>query len=115
MEAADGVMLVGTVGGAGGLDADGQPLAPASVVAVVRVAMPAKGEAWWEGIRVDPRVRGMDVATDLQVAEFAWSEANGAKIVRYATGASNEGSHRLGARAGLEHTVSFLGASSSFR
>jgi hypothetical protein len=113
MESNEGVMLIGAVGGRGGTDADGQPLAPGSVVAVVRVAMPAKGEAWWEGIRVDPRVRGMDVATDLQVAEFAWSAANGAHVVRYATGASNEGSHRLGARGGLEHTVSFLSASSA--
>ena len=111
MEERDGVLLVGTVGGAGGVGAEGEVLPPGSVIAVVRVAMPATGEAWLEGIRVDPRVRGMDVATDLQVAELQWAAANGAQVVRYATGAGNEGSHRLGARAGLEHIVSFLGVS----
>ena len=111
IEEPDGVLLVGAVGGGGGPDVDGKPLAPGQVVAVVRVAMPAAGEAWWEGIRVDPRVRAMDVATDLQVAEFAWSAANGARIVRYATSARNEGSHRLGARGGLEQIGEFLGVS----
>jgi GNAT superfamily N-acetyltransferase len=74
-------------------------------VAVVRVALPAPGEAWLEGIRVDPAVRGMDVASDLQVAELQWAAANGARIVRYATSARNEGSHRLGARGGFEHVA----------
>ncbi len=111
MDEPDGVLLVGAVGDPGGPDVDGKPLTPGQVVAVVRVAMPAQGEAWWEGIRVDPRVRAMDVATDLQVAEFAWSAANGARIVRYATSARNEGSHRLGARGGLEQIAEFVGAS----
>ena len=95
LEERDGVMLVATT-------PDDTP------VAVVRVAMPALGEAWLEGIRVDPDVRGMDVATDLQVAELHWAAANGARIVRYATSARNEGSHRLGARGGFEHIVSLL-------
>lgn len=111
LEAKDGVLLVAAVGGDGGKDADGKRLDAGTVVAVVRVAMPAQGEAWLEAIRVDPRVRGMDVATDLQVAELQWAEANGARVVRYATSAANEGSHRLGARGGLEHIVSFLGVS----
>ena len=33
-------------------------------MAMARVARVAPGEAWLEGIRVDPRVRGMNVATD---------------------------------------------------
>jgi len=111
LEARDGVMLVGVVGGGGGRDADGKTLAAGTVIAIVRVAMPATGEAWLEAIRVDPRVRGMDVATDLQVAELQWAAANGAQVVRYATSAANEGSHRLGARGGLQLIVSFLGVS----
>jgi GNAT superfamily N-acetyltransferase len=105
LEERDGVMLVGVVGQApveAALDAEGNELDVGLPVAVVRVAMPAPGEAWLEGIRVDPRVRGMDVATDLQVAELAWAAEQGAVIVRYATGAQNEGSHRLGARGGFE-------------
>jgi GNAT superfamily N-acetyltransferase len=90
-----GVLLVGT-------RPDGTP------VAVVRVALPAPGEAWLEGIRVDPAVRGLDVATDLQAAELHWAAAAGARIVRYATGSRNEGSHRLGARGGFEHVATLL-------
>ncbi|MDL2334927.1 MAG: hypothetical protein QFC55_02705, partial [Chloroflexota bacterium] len=67
-------------------------------VAVTRIAMVSPTEGWWEGIRVDPRVRGMEVASDLQVAELRWSAAMGANVIRYATSARNEGSHRLGAR-----------------
>ncbi len=95
LEEPDGVMLVAT-------RPDDTP------IAVVRVAIPAPGEAWLEGIRVDPDMRGMDVATDLQVAELQWAAANGARIVRYATSARNEGSHRLGARGGFEHVASML-------
>ena len=76
-------------------------------VAVSRVAMLSKTEAWVEGIRVDPAVRGLDVATDLQVAELSWAAAQGATVVRYATGSDNLGSHRLGARHGFELAVEF--------
>jgi acetyltransferase (GNAT) family protein len=71
-------------------------------VAISRVAMVSETEAWLEGIRVDPAVRGMEVATDLQVAELHWAAAQKATVLRYATGARNEASHRLGARHGIE-------------
>lgn len=86
-------------------DRDGAPLEPDVPVALARVAMLSDSEAWLEGIRVDPRVRGMDVATDLQVAELRWAAEQGASIVRYATGSRNEASHRLGARHGFELLV----------
>ncbi len=62
------------------------------------MAVVSPTEAWLEGIRVDPRVRGMGVAADLQIAELHWVEAQDAAVLRYATGASNEASHRLGAK-----------------
>jgi len=109
LEESDGVMLVGTAGpptdGSPALDADAQPLEPDVPLAIVRVALAARREAWLEGIRVDPRVRGMDVATDLQVAELHWSAVQGASVVRYATSWRNEASQRLGARGGFELLV----------
>ncbi|MGH2468358.1 MAG: GNAT family N-acetyltransferase, partial [Candidatus Limnocylindrales bacterium] len=99
LAAADGTMLVVVagqpVGTPQGTIAVGQP------IAMSRLALLAEGEAWLEGIRVDPRVRGRGVATALQVAELAWVRAQGASWVRYATGEENEGSHRLGARHGI--------------
>jgi GNAT superfamily N-acetyltransferase len=90
LAATDGVMLVGHRPG------DQTP------VALTRVAMVSPTEAWLEGIRVHPELRGMEVASDLQVAELQWAAAQGANVIRYATSARNVGSHRLGARHGIE-------------
>ncbi|MEP7360843.1 MAG: hypothetical protein ABI744_04610 [Chloroflexota bacterium] len=86
LDATDGVMLVAT------RPNDDQP------VAITRIALMSPTDAWLEGIRVDPQVRGTNVASDLQVAELLWVAAQRATVVRYATSARNEGSHRLGAR-----------------
>lgn len=105
LEAADGILLVATPGGTAEgtapADRDGQPITTDVPIAVARVALLSPTEAWLEGIRVDPRVRGMDVATDLQVAELRWAAEQGVSVVRYATGSRNEASHRLGARHGF--------------
>ncbi len=103
IEANDGILLVATAqrppaGRPALRDADGRPLDPARPIAVARVALLSAEEAWLEGIRVDPSVRGRSVATTLQVAELRWATANGARVARYFTGEQNEGSHRLGAR-----------------
>jgi len=102
LTADDGAMLVATVGpttdGRPALDANGEKLLEGQPVAVSRVALLSPTEGWVEGIRVDPRVRGMGVATDLQVAELHWLAANRTAVTRYATSQRNEGSHRLGAR-----------------
>jgi RimJ/RimL family protein N-acetyltransferase len=97
LDATDGVMLVAC------RPADDRP------VAVSRVALVSPTEAWLEGIRVDPAVRGMDVATDMQIAELRWAAAQGASVVRYATGSRNEASHRLGARHGFELLFRYRG------
>jgi GNAT superfamily N-acetyltransferase len=111
LEATDGVLLVVAAAepgdGSAPRDREGRPLPAGQPVAVARVAMLSPTEAWVEGIRVDPRVRGMDVATNLQVAELQWAAAQGANVVRYATGAGNEASHRLGARHGFELLAAF--------
>jgi GNAT superfamily N-acetyltransferase len=101
----DGVLLVATVqpplSEDEPRDADGAPIAVGQPIAMTRVAMLSEKEAWVEGIRVDPRVRGMNVATDLQVAALRWVAAHGARVVRYVTGEVNVASQRLGARHGL--------------
>jgi hypothetical protein len=111
LTADDGVLLVALPGaprdGSQPRDKEGRPLAVDRPVAVARVARAGPGEAWLEGIRVDPRVRGMSVATDFQVAELHWAAAFGAEVVRYATGERNEGSHRLGARHGFAQLAAF--------
>ncbi len=98
--APDGVLLVACAAQAA-TGPDGTPIAAGQPVAMSRLALLAPGEGWVEGIRVDPAVRGRDVATNLQVAELAWAVAHDVRIVRYATGEDNEASHRLGARHGF--------------
>jgi GNAT superfamily N-acetyltransferase len=112
LAADDGVLLVATVGptadGSPAPDADGAPLEHGRPIAISRVALLSPTEGWVEGIRVDPRVRGLGVATDLQTAELHWLTAHQPRITRYATGARNEGSHRLGARHGFELLARFV-------
>jgi hypothetical protein len=111
LAATDGVLLVGSAmplpDGSMPLDSDGTALVPDQPIAVSRIAMLSPTEGWLEGIRVDPRVRGLGVATDMQTAELHWLAAHDPAVIRYATGAQNEGSHRLGARHGIELLARF--------
>ncbi|MDQ3492764.1 MAG: GNAT family N-acetyltransferase [Chloroflexota bacterium] len=100
LAASDGVMLVATVRGADA-DANGSSLPADLPVAFTRLARLSPDEMWLEGIRVDPRVRGLGVATDLQVAELHWAAAHGTRVIRYVTGQDNEGSRKLGAKHGF--------------
>ena len=115
LDATDGAFLVATAGepssdaGERPVDAEGAQLAVGAPVAITRVAMVSPNEAWLEGIRVDPRVRGLGVAADLQVAELQWVAAQGADVLRYATGGENVASHRLGARDGINLLARFRG------
>jgi GNAT superfamily N-acetyltransferase len=74
---------------------------PGRPIAVGRVALLSASEAWMEGLRVDPAIRGHGVATAFQAAELSWAQAQGATVVRYATGETNEASLHLGARHGF--------------
>lgn len=92
------------VNGAGGVLLVGlraEPDAPDRPVCIARVVPVSAHEVWLEGLRVDPAVRGLGVATDLQTAELHWAAAHGARVVRYVTGEKNEGSHKVGAKHGL--------------
>jgi hypothetical protein len=109
--ATDGVVLVATprsMDGAAGVELDlfGRPLTPDRAIAMARVTMLGSEEAWLEGLRVDPGVRRRSVASSIHVAAIAWARAQGATVVRYATGDENAGSHRIGE----QHGMSVLGA-----
>ena len=101
LQAADGVLLVATPNVRRELDLFGRPLHPDRPIGIARVAMLSPDEAWLEGLRVDPGVRHRGVARLLHGACLVWARAQGATSVRYATGAGNEGSHRLGAHHGF--------------
>jgi GNAT superfamily N-acetyltransferase len=70
-------------------------------IAICRATLLSPSEGWMEGLRVDPEVRGRGVAIALQYAQLAWLQAQGARVVRYATGETNEASLRLGGKHGF--------------
>ena len=101
LEAPDGVLLVATADAPRELDLFGRPLSAGRPIGIGRVAMLAPGEAWLEGLRVDPGVRNRSVARLLHGACLVWAREQGATAIRYATGEDNEASHRLGAWHGF--------------
>lgn len=98
LAAPDGLVLVAEATGPARTGALGLPEGP---LAMARLALLSPDEGWLEGMRVHRAARGLRVATTLQVALLAWTQAQGARVVRFATGETNEGSRRLGARAGF--------------
>jgi GNAT superfamily N-acetyltransferase len=101
LAATDGVLLVATPrapapGAPQELDRFGRILSPDRPVAMTRMVMLSADEAWLEGLRVDPGVRNRRVGSLIHLASMEWARAHGARIVRYATGERNEGSHRIG-------------------
>ena len=109
LTAPDGILLVAAAerpdDGSDPRDANGDPIEPGRPIALTRLTMLSRDELWLEALRVDPRVRGLSVATDLQVAEMHWAAAQGgAPMIRYATAELNVASQRIGARAGFEVT-----------
>ena len=98
LAAPDGLVLVAEATDPARAAALGLPEGP---LAMARLALLSPDEGWLEGMRVHRAARGLRVATTLQVALLAWTQAQGARVVRFATGETNEGSRRLGARAGF--------------
>lgn len=98
LAARDGLVLVAEATRATEARAAGLPVGP---LAIARLALLSAGEGWLEGLRVHRAARGLRVATTLQVALLTWAQAQGATVVRFATGETNEGSRRLGARHGF--------------
>jgi GNAT superfamily N-acetyltransferase len=96
LQATDGVVLV-----AEATDPGAAGVGPGQPIAVGRLAVLSGSEGWMEGLRVDPRIRGRGVATAFQLAELAWAQAQGLRVVRYTTAELNEASLGLGRRHGF--------------
>jgi GNAT superfamily N-acetyltransferase len=70
-------------------------------VAVARAIFPVPGEAWLEGMRVDPHYRGAGIARDLSTALVEAVERRGARAIRLLTMSDNYPIHRICERLGL--------------
>jgi GNAT superfamily N-acetyltransferase len=74
-------------------------------VGVVRAAFPGRGEAWLEGMRVDPERRGAGIATALFAALVEEVRQRGAHVARLMTLGTNYPVHRMCAHLGLARVL----------
>ncbi|MBE0481548.1 MAG: GNAT family N-acetyltransferase [Dehalococcoidia bacterium] len=89
----EGKLLVGAVGK--------RPVAAGHVV------IAAPGEAWLEGLRVNPAYRLSGVATRMTQRCIEEARKMGAKVARFATVATNEPVHRVADRLGFGRVASY--------
>ena len=67
------------------------------------------GDEWWiEGLRVDPERRLNGIGQAMTAYQVANAKRLGGRVVRYATGIRNEGSHRIAERAGFHVLTRFV-------
>jgi len=77
-------------------------------VGVAHVVMVAPGEAWIEGMRVDPDFRQRGIASALTRRMLAAAVVMGARTIRFATAAANTPVHRMAARLGFRKLSALL-------
>jgi len=67
------------------------------------------GDQWWiEGLRVDPERRLRGIGQAMVAYQVAHAKRFGGRVLRYATGIRNEGSHRIAERAGFHVLTRFV-------
>jgi ribosomal protein S18 acetylase RimI-like enzyme len=88
-----GALLVGTL--------DGRP------VGLIHLRRFAADEAWLEGIRVDPAVRGRGIGRRLTLRALSAARERGATVARLFTDSSNTAAQRLVAALGFEQIAAF--------
>lgn len=72
------------------------------IVALGRIRLLAKGQAWLEGMRVDPDYRRQGIAWRFFLHKLAYARAHGARIVRLGTSDQNQPVHSMMERAGMQ-------------
>jgi ribosomal protein S18 acetylase RimI-like enzyme len=90
---AEGALLVGTL--------DGRP------VGVIHMRLLSGDEAWLEGIRVDPVVRGQGIGRRMTARALVAARERGARVARLFTDSTNLTSQALIARLGFERVAEF--------
>ena len=79
------------------------------VVAALSKLTRVVGDQWWiEGLRVDPERRLSGIGQAMTAYQVAKAKRLGGRVLRYATGIRNEGSHRIAKRAGFHVLTRFV-------
>jgi GNAT superfamily N-acetyltransferase len=77
------------------------------VVALAKLTWQGDGQWWMEGLRVDPQQRLKGIGQAMNTYQVQLAKKLGGRVVRYATGIRNEGSHRIAQRAGFRVLARF--------
>lgn len=78
------------------------------VVALSKTTFQPAGQAWLEGMRVDPTCRQRGIAGQFLEYSIAQARARGACVVRLGTSAHNTPVHIIAARAGMERVGAYV-------
>jgi GNAT superfamily N-acetyltransferase len=78
------------------------------VVALAKLTWQGNGQWWMEGLRVDPQQRLKGIGQAMNTHQVQLAKKLGGRVVRYATGIRNEGSHRIAERAGFHVLARFV-------
>lgn len=77
-------------------------------VGICRVRLAKSGEAWFEGLRVDPQYRKQGIATQLNQECFSFAKHEGANIGRSCIVSHNEVAQRLAQKLGFRFVTEFV-------
>lgn len=72
------------------------------LVALGRIVVQPRGQAWLEGMRVDAEYRRQGIAWRFTEYKLAYARAHGARVARLSTADSNKPVHRMMERLGME-------------
>ena len=78
------------------------------VVALAKLTSVGDGQWWMEGLRVDPHYRLKGIGQAMNTYQVALAKKLGGRVVRYATGIRNEGSHKIAEKAGFHVLTRFV-------
>jgi GNAT superfamily N-acetyltransferase len=79
-----------------------------TVTALAKLTWQGQDQWWMEGLRVDPAWRLKGIGQAMNAYHVTLAEKLGGRVIRYATGIRNEGSHRIGERAGFRILARFV-------
>ncbi len=77
------------------------------IVATGKLTHLGPAEWWAEGLRVDPALRRRGIGQAITEHLIEWFRAYGEGFLRLATSSTNEAAHRIAARHGFRHTISY--------
>jgi GNAT superfamily N-acetyltransferase len=79
-----------------------------TVVALSKLTHVVDDQWWIEGLRVDPERRLRGIGQAMTAYQVANAKRRGGRVLRYATGIRNEGSHQIAQRAGFHTLTRFV-------